>query len=54
MEQRMAAELAISGCIAVHSVNGWWRESPNRERYEHKAKYSLIIALDSDSTDLPI
>jgi len=49
-----AAELAASGYIAVHPVTGWWRERPNRKRYAHKARYSLIITLDSDSTDVQI
>ena len=49
-----AAELAASGYIAVHPVTDWWRERPNRKRYAHKARYSLIITLDSDSTDVQI
>lgn len=49
-----AAELAASGFIAVHPVTGWWRERPNHKGYEKKARYSLIVTLESEKKDVEI
>jgi hypothetical protein len=43
-----AAQLAASGFIAVYPVTGWWRERSKEKCYDKKARYSLIIKLDSD------
>ena len=42
-----AAELAASGFVAVYPVTGWWRERPNHKCFDKKARYSLIITLQS-------
>jgi hypothetical protein len=49
-----AADLAASGFIAVYPITGWWRERPNRKGYEKKARYSLIVTLESDDKEIPI
>lgn len=48
------ADLAASGFIAVYPVIGWWRERPNYKGYEKKARYSLIVNLESVRKDVPI
>lgn len=49
-----AAELAASGFLAVYPITGWWRERPNRKGYEKKARYSLIVTLESDSKTVEV
>ncbi len=49
-----AAELAASGYIAVHPITGWWRERPNRKCYDKRARYSLIVTLESERKDVAI
>lgn len=42
-----AAELATAGHLAVYPVTGWWRERPHLGRVARKARYSLIISIDT-------
>jgi hypothetical protein len=49
-----AAELAASGHVAVYPVTGWWRERPHLGRLENKARYSLIVSLETPSEDVDI
>jgi len=44
-----AADLAACGCLAVYPVTGWWRERRNLNRWNSKARYSLIVTLDTDA-----
>jgi len=48
------ADLAASGYIAVYPVIGWWRERPSLKGFEKKARYSLIVNLESDDKEIPI
>ena len=49
-----AAQLAASGTIAVFPVTGWWKERPNLERWNRVARYSLILSLETDATDIDL
>ncbi len=49
-----AAELAASAYIAVFPITGWWRERPNRNCYNKKARYSLILTLESLNTEVDV
>lgn len=49
-----AAQLAASGTIAVYPVTGWWKERPNLERWNRLARYSLIISLETDATNIDL
>jgi Subtilase family len=41
------AQLAASGLIAIHPITGWWRERTTDKCYDKKARYSLIVTLES-------
>lgn len=49
-----AAELAECGLIAVFPVTGWWRERPHLNRFGRQARYSLIVSIETDSTDVDL
>ncbi|MBY0432383.1 MAG: hypothetical protein K2Q10_14400, partial [Rhodospirillales bacterium] len=40
-----AADLASRDAIGVFPVGGWWKEKPYLERWEAKARYSLIVTI---------
>ena len=42
-----AVSLAKLGYIAVYPVIGWWRESPRHQRWNKRARYSLIVSIHS-------
>lgn len=48
------AELAASAFIAVHPITGWWRERPSRQCFDKKARYSLIVTLESEDEDVNV
>jgi hypothetical protein len=47
-----AADLADSDYLAVYPVTGWWREQPARGFTEKKTRYSLIVTISTDATDI--
>ncbi len=49
-----AAELAQRGFIAVYPVVGWWRERPKLERWNKRARYSLIVSIRAPEADIDI
>lgn len=49
-----AADLASRGFIAVYPANGWWRSRPVLERYELPARYSLIVSIRTEQTDIDL
>lgn len=49
-----AAELANCGYIAVYPGQGWWKTRRALERYDSKARYSLIVSIHSPSTDIDL
>lgn len=52
--QGTAAELANSNIIAVYPVIGWWRERSHLGRWNHKARYSLIVSITTSAEDVDI
>jgi hypothetical protein len=49
-----AAELAARGQIAIYPASGWWRTRTSHERWDSKARYSLIISLSVSEVDVDI
>jgi len=49
-----AAELADSGHIAVYPVGGWWKERAHLNKWNKKARYSLVVSILTNETDVDI
>ncbi|SKA74336.1 Subtilase family protein [Thiothrix eikelboomii] len=49
-----AAELADRGHIAVYPAMGWWRTRTQLERYDKKARYSLIVSIEAPSVGIDL
>jgi hypothetical protein len=49
-----AADLASKGYIAVFPIGGWWKERPVMDRWTNKARYSLIVSIETPKTDIDI
>lgn len=49
-----AAELASRGFIAVYPSTGWWRTRPALERYGLPARYSLVISIQTQQTEVDL
>ncbi len=49
-----AAELARCGTLAVYPVTGWWRERHHLGRWDRKARYSLIISIETPAVDVDL
>jgi len=49
-----AAELAASGILAVFPVTGWWRVRKHLERIDRKARYALVVSLETSSKDIDL
>jgi hypothetical protein len=47
-----ASDLARRGCIAVHPVGGWWKDSKRVDPADCMARYGLVVEIDSPSEDL--
>lgn len=48
------AELASMNNIAVYPVNGWWRFSTKLNRYDQQVRYSLIITIETEETQIDL
>jgi hypothetical protein len=49
-----AAQLAECGVIAVFPVTGWWKERPHLNRWDRQARYSLLVSIETDSTEVDL
>ncbi len=49
-----ASMLARCNRIAVYPVTGWWRERPHLERWGKKARYSLIVSIETPGVDVDL
>lgn len=49
-----AAELASCGVVAVFPVTGWWRERHHLNRWNRQARYSLIVSIETESTEIDL
>lgn len=49
-----AAELASRGFIAVYPSVGWWRTRPRLERYDLPVRYSLVVSIRTQQTEIDL
>jgi hypothetical protein len=49
-----AAELSTCNFIAVYPVTGWWKERKPLDRWQKKARYSLLISLETPEQEIDI
>ncbi|MFM7203414.1 MAG: hypothetical protein ACKO6N_21715 [Myxococcota bacterium] len=49
-----ARDLAARGMIGIYPVIGWWRERPELRRADSSAFYSLIISIETPSSDVDL
>ena len=49
-----AADLATRDAIAVFPVSGWWKEKPALERYDRRARYSMIVSIHAPGAAVDI
>jgi hypothetical protein len=49
-----AADLSERSNIAIYPTMGWWRTRQKLERYASKARYSLIVTIETPETDTDI
>ncbi|MEW4531357.1 S8 family peptidase [Maioricimonas sp. JC845] len=49
-----AAELASSGLIAVYPVSGWWKERKHLGKWNRTARYSLVVSIETDATEVDL
>jgi hypothetical protein len=49
-----AAQVAECGVIAVVPVTGWWRERPRLGHLERRARYALVVSIETPETDVDI
>ncbi len=49
-----AADIADCNIIAVYPVIGWWRERHNLKKYNSKARYSLLVSLETPIEDVEL
>lgn len=47
-----AADIAACNKIAIYPVTGWWRERKHLERWGNRARYSLIVTLETARQDV--
>lgn len=49
-----AAQLATTNFVGVFPIVGWWRERTHLNRYNQKARYSLIVSLETPEETVDI
>ena len=49
-----AADLASRGFLAVYPASGWWRSRPALERYDSPARYSLVVSIRTQQTEIDL
>lgn len=49
-----AAELAERGQIAVYPASGWWKTRTSHQRFDSKARYSLVVSISVPEVDVDI
>lgn len=49
-----AADLANSDYLTVYPVVGWWKEQPARGFTEKKTRYSLIVTISTEATNVDL
>ena len=49
-----AVELANCGVLAIYPVTGWWRERQHLGFWDRKARYALIVSIETPETDIDL
>ncbi len=49
-----AAELASMNYIAIYPESGWWRDRPSLKRWNRKARYALIVSIETPEVEVDI
>lgn len=49
-----ASDLARRGTIAVYPVGGWWKEREHLERYQKKARFALVVRIETAIAEVDI
>ncbi|MPM26885.1 hypothetical protein SDC9_73390 [bioreactor metagenome] len=49
-----AADLAATNLIGIFPAIGWWRERPWQNRWDRKARYSLIVSLQTPEETMDV
>lgn len=49
-----AADLALRNKIAIFPVGGWWKNRKKLHRYNSDVKYSLIVSIETEQTNIDI
>lgn len=49
-----AADIAECNFIGIYPVSGWWKLRPHLGKYEEKARYSLIVSLQTPDIETDI
>ena len=49
-----AADLAAKGAIGIYPVSGWWKDLPKRDRSEKGVRYSLVVSIETPTSDVDI
>jgi hypothetical protein len=49
-----AIDLSQRGYIAVYPVTGWWKERPKLDKWNSKARYSLLVSISTPQNEVPI
>jgi hypothetical protein len=49
-----AAQMATCNMIGIYPIIGWWRERAHLKRWDHKARYSLIVSLHTPEQEIDI
>ena len=49
-----AAELASRAVVAVYPALGWWKSRSGLERYDHAARYALVVSITAPEVDVDL
>lgn len=49
-----AVNLADLGMIAITPAPGWWKTNPKKKRFAEKAKYSLVVSIKTQQTNVDL
>jgi hypothetical protein len=49
-----AIDLSVCNMIAIFPTVGWWRERNQLGKWNQRARYSLVVSLETDRIDIPI
>lgn len=54
MIEGTAAQISECNLLAIYPVIGWWRERHNLKKYNSKARYSVIISLETPAVEIDL